>query len=202
MGRKSLAEERREEILAAFERCIGRYGIDVPLERIADEAGVQRSLIRHYLGNREELVAQLIERIAAEYPRRVSELIERERGGGPTGLLDLMFPLGEAEQPREVVPGSGWDALITAVMSAAQGRYPQAKHRLAQMMEQIVEQIADGLAHLFPHAPLDARHEAAYALLCLINSHESLVLLGIGARYSVLARRSAERILEELRVRG
>ena len=48
MGRKSRAEERRELILAAFERCIAHHGIDVPLEQIADEAGVQRSLIRHH----------------------------------------------------------------------------------------------------------------------------------------------------------
>ncbi|NJM06754.1 TetR/AcrR family transcriptional regulator [Candidatus Gracilibacteria bacterium] len=99
MGRKSLAEERREDILAAFERCIARYGIDVPLEQIADEAGVKRSLIRHYLGNRDELVEQVIERIAVEYPRQVASFIIAYRERGLADLLDAFLSRIRQRQP-------------------------------------------------------------------------------------------------------
>ena len=63
MGRPSKKAERTEEIFQAFQRCVIRFGLEgSTLERIAEEAGLQRSLVRHYVGNRSELVEQLAER--------------------------------------------------------------------------------------------------------------------------------------------
>ena len=190
MGRKSLAEERREEILAAFERCIGRYGIDVPLEQIADEAGVKRSLIRHYLGNRDELVDQVINQIAESYPQRVSEWLARGLVDGIDGVLDVFFANG--------VTVTQWDDVIGAVMSTAQGRYPLAKQRLAQMMMEIVDSVAQTLAQLFPGATAAACSEVAYGVVCLTQTNESLLWLGIDPGYTAVARANAERLLSGL----
>src|SRR5215471_6974743 len=71
MGRPSLADTRRPQILRAFEDCVLKYGLEgSSLERIAQQAGVRRSLIRHYFGNKDELaealVAGIIERTIAE----------------------------------------------------------------------------------------------------------------------------------------
>ena len=74
MGRKSLAAARREEILDAFERCVVKYGLEgSSLEQIADEAGMKRSIIRHYIGNRDELVDQLVERAVGNYRAQVMQ---------------------------------------------------------------------------------------------------------------------------------
>ncbi|HEU4325664.1 MAG TPA: hypothetical protein VFS21_21165 [Roseiflexaceae bacterium] len=197
MGRKSRAEVRRAEILAAFERCIVRWGFDVPLEQIADEAGVRRSLIRHYLGNRDELVDQLIAQIAQEYPQRAADFFSRMLERGADGLLDALFPLGAPDDSSEgFVPS--WDAAINALLGTAQGHYPQAKQRLAQMMEQIVEQTAGLLRQHFPRAGSGACYEAAYGLLCLVQSHDMLLSLGMNPRHTVLARASAARLLADL----
>lgn len=57
MGRRDLSEERRPQIIAAAKRAITKYGIDgATQERIAEEAGMSRPHIRHYLGNRDELL--------------------------------------------------------------------------------------------------------------------------------------------------
>lgn len=200
MGRKSRADERREAILAAFERCIGRYGIDVSLEQIADEAGVQRSLIRHYLGNRDELVEQVIARIAEAYPQRVGELFRRGLECGVGCVLDALFP----ERPEDRFWSSGptpdWDAVLDAVLNTGRGRYPQAKERVALMMEEIVVEAAAVLNLLYPQATPARCYEVAYGLLCLAQTHESLLLLGLNPRHTPLARASAERLLAELRV--
>lgn len=197
MGRKSRAEVRRAEILAAFERCIVRSGFDVPLEQIADEAGVQRSLIRHYLGNRDELVDQLIAQIAEVYPQRVVAFFSRGLERGVDGLLDLLFSPDTADgYDAGFVPN--WDAAINALLGTAQGRYPQAKRRLVQMMEQIVEQVADLLHQHFPQANQIACYEASYALLCLIQSHDMLLTLGLDQRFSALARVNSARLLADL----
>ncbi|GAB4188611.1 MAG: hypothetical protein OHK0022_00570 [Roseiflexaceae bacterium] len=201
MGRKSRAEVRRAEILAAFERCIVRSGFDVPLEQIADEAGVQRSLIRHYLGNRDELVDQLIAQIAQQYPQRAIDFFIRGLEGGVDGLLDGLFPLSVASDcDAGFVPN--WDAAINALLGTAQGRYPQAKQRLAQMMEQIIEQAAALLHQHFPQATPADCYEATYGLLCLVQSHDMLLMLGMDQRHTALVRASAARLLSKLDGRG
>jgi AcrR family transcriptional regulator len=194
MGRKSLADERREEILAAFERCIGRYGIDVPLEQIADEAGVQRSLIRHYLGNRDELVDQVIARIAEAYPRRLAALLAPALAAGTSGVLDFLF----ADALKDDGIEADWDAVIMAVVNTAQGRYPQAKERVAQIIVAMVEHLAEALAQLFPQATATRRYAVAYSLFCLAQMNDSLLWLGLAPRHTLLARASAACLLDDL----
>jgi AcrR family transcriptional regulator len=198
MGRKSLADERREEILAAFERCIGRYGLDVSLEQIADEAGLQRPLIRHYIGNRDELVDQLIERIADAYPARVAELFRCGCDRGIDCVLDALFPTAPPDPLQGVLQTADWDTVLDAVMSTARGRYPRAKERVARMMVEIVDAAADVLTLLYPGAGREACYRAAYAVLCMVQTHESLLLLGLDPRHSAMARASAARLLAEL----
>jgi AcrR family transcriptional regulator len=190
MGRKSLAEERRAEILAAFERCIVRYGIDVSLERIAEEAGVQRSLIRHYLGNREEVVEQLIERIAAEYPRDLAACLTAPQVGTAAQMLDYLF--------SETVAAPDWDTLITAVVSTAQDRFPQAKQHIVEMMQAIIALVAARLEAFFPQAPPELCYEVAYSVLCLVQTNESMIWLGLQRRHTGMARASAEVLIRRL----
>lgn len=194
MGRRSLAEERRGEILAAFERCIAREGIDVPLERIADEAGVQRSLIRHYLGNRDELVDQLMARIADQYPRRIADALGPALGDGPGGVLDMLF----ADSPDATC----WDDAILAVVNTAHDRYPQAKAHVTRMAEAIVAHLAAALAQLYPHASPEARYEAAYGVICIVQTDYTLRTIGLDPHHTDLARASAERLLAGLEGRG
>ncbi|HTR91675.1 MAG TPA: hypothetical protein VMI73_08045 [Trebonia sp.] len=62
MGRPSLAAERREQVLGAFARCVARAGFaGTSLENIADEAGLARGHVRHYLGNRHDQMVALAE---------------------------------------------------------------------------------------------------------------------------------------------
>ncbi|MFT6510016.1 MAG: AcrR family transcriptional regulator [Parvibaculaceae bacterium] len=67
MARPSLKAERREQILDAYENCVVRYGVEgATLANVADEAGIARPLIRHNVGNRDDLLALLIERFLVE----------------------------------------------------------------------------------------------------------------------------------------
>jgi AcrR family transcriptional regulator len=82
MGRKSLAKERRAQILDAFYRCIKKYGLHgASTRRIAEEAGVQPSILHHYFKDRdemiEELVANIVDNISVRY------LVEIDRHKNP-----------------------------------------------------------------------------------------------------------------------
>lgn len=71
MGRRSLANERRAQILEAFYRCISKHGLqNSTIKRIAQEAGVQPSILYHYFKNRDELVERLLEKVMEDLTAR------------------------------------------------------------------------------------------------------------------------------------
>ena len=64
MARPSIANERREEILEAFEVCALEKGLEATtLTDVAEQSGLPRSLVRHFMGNRADMVTGLIDRM-------------------------------------------------------------------------------------------------------------------------------------------
>ena len=63
MARPDIKQSRREQILDAFEICVARYGIEgATLAKTADQAGLARPLVRHNVGNRDDLIEALTDR--------------------------------------------------------------------------------------------------------------------------------------------
>ena len=77
MPRPSLKDARRKEILDAYGRCIARHGVaGTTLELIAEEAGLARALIRHNVGNKEEILDAFVERYLTVATAEVDELFD------------------------------------------------------------------------------------------------------------------------------
>lgn len=195
MGRKSLTKERTAEILDAFARSMVKYGLDTSLDQVAEEAGMTRSIIRHYIGNREEVVNTLIERITSDFLaelRAEAEQIPQEQAIPAT--LDYLF--------AHETGYDDYDKLIFSVMMTAQDRYPQAKQMIIRMFEQLITMFAADLKDAYPRAD-DARcRDVAYNVLALAMSNESLMDLGMNQRYSTTARLSAELLIRALEIPG
>jgi AcrR family transcriptional regulator len=63
-GRKSIAAERRAQILDAFHICAVRKGLArASLREVAEEAGVPVSNLHHFFKNRDEMLSELVKRI-------------------------------------------------------------------------------------------------------------------------------------------
>ena len=61
MGRISIADRRRAEILDAFHACAVREGLNAAsIKKIAARAGVPPSLIHHYFKDRNEMIEELV----------------------------------------------------------------------------------------------------------------------------------------------
>jgi len=61
MGRKSLADARRSEIIAAFYRCVVQEGFaGASIRKVAKEAGVQPSVLHHYFQDRDEMIEEMV----------------------------------------------------------------------------------------------------------------------------------------------
>lgn len=77
MPRPSKKEERATEILDAYGRCIARFGVaGTTLEMIAEEAGLARALIRHNVGNKDEILDAFLARFLSQSSTEVEELID------------------------------------------------------------------------------------------------------------------------------
>jgi AcrR family transcriptional regulator len=93
MGRRSLVAERREQILQAAASCIGQHGVEgATQERIAAAAGMSRPHIRHYVGNRDDLLHAVWAETIAPYVDRVRAIrSEGSAGQRVDALLDYLF---------------------------------------------------------------------------------------------------------------
>ena len=66
MGRKDLSAKRKEQIVEAFIICATREGLKNATNRkIAEEAGIQHSIIHHYFKDRTEMLEALMEKVAS-----------------------------------------------------------------------------------------------------------------------------------------
>ena len=194
MGRKSLATERREEILDAFERCVVKYGLEgSSLEQIADEAGMKRSIIRHYIGNRDELVDQLVERAVGNYRAQVMQTFAQVTEAEMVAkVLDELF----TPPPTYNVH----DKIVVDVLMTAKERFPRAKQLLVAMFDELMASFAEDLARVYPKATVDACQRVSYAIFCLSMSNESFLWLGMTPAYNSAARQTAEQLLTLLEV--
>lgn len=192
MPRKSLANERREQLLNAFERCIVKYGLEATsLEQVADEAGMTRSIIRHYIGNRDDLVGALVERRL----RESAQLLEAKYTGlSPTDsvqlTLDTMFAAAPSIDER--------DRVILEIIFTTKGHYPRAKAMLRQAFEDLVRSFATDLRHAYPQATYKRCMQVSYAIICMSEMNEAFMWLGMPQRYNAHAREIAESLLKTL----
>ena len=73
MGRRSVREERRAELVAAFSRVLADHGFaGATMAAVADEAGVAPGLIHHHFEGKQDLLNASLDSLLAGFSRRVS----------------------------------------------------------------------------------------------------------------------------------
>jgi len=191
MGRPSLAAERREQILDAVTLCIGEFGIEgTTLERVAEASGFSRGHIRHYLGNRDDMLTQFQRRLSTRYVQRMRDIGDStEPGQRGTALVRFLFG-------KEWGPGQDSAAINALLWAAARDEDIRAGLRATYLaMERTV---ARGLRADYPDAPAAECASTAYALLCLAFGHSSLLELSYPAARRRTAATVAQQMLDRL----
>lgn len=194
MGRKSLANERSEQILDAFEICIRQYGLEgSSLEQIAQEAGVKRSLIRHYIGNREDLIEAAVNRIINAYREDLANAIQNlSQEQMIPELLDYLF-CHEIEDER-----NHYEILVSALWAVHER--DQNTHRLLLNLYQEMEDlIFQAISYTYPDAPEAQRQGIAFSLMCLANDAWSMVTLGFDKNRIEHGRANAQHLIDSLK---
>ncbi|GAA6151664.1 TetR/AcrR family transcriptional regulator [Pseudoteredinibacter isoporae] len=192
MARPSVKAERTEEILEAFERCVARLGIEgTTLERIAEESGLRRSLLRYHVGNRDKMVQALADR----YIKNSREEARRFLAAMPSSntslaLLDYFFTDTSDEERRRVLVAQ---ALVSGV-----DLYPAIKEQMTQWHRNFVLVLCQVIRVDYPDASDADRNEVAWGIVSLLFNVQLLAALSSNEEFLSDGRRAADRLLKSL----
>lgn len=196
MPRPSMKQQRTEEILQAFARCVARYGLDgSTLERIAEEAGMLRPLVRHFVGNREELEQQLAQRAIQLSQQSWHEFLQYMEGadgaGGAEYLLQGLFAeSGDDSEQLQVT-----EALVLASRSR-----PWLQQLMGRWLTDFEMDIRRLLSKEYPQQPDSAIKAVSFGLISLYLNLDSIVPLNQAENYRESAMEAAIRLLTSLEV--
>lgn len=192
MARPSVKAERTEEILDAFERCVARLGIEgTTLERIAEESGLRRSLLRYHVGNRDKLVQALADRYI-ERTRQESEALQDSmpKDNACPALLDALFNSTEEKDIQYI--------LVAEALVAGAGLYPSIKERMVQWYRNYVEAVANIIKIDYPDSSEDEIRVVAWGIVSIVFNVQSLVPLDADAQFSNDGVQASKRLLASL----
>ena len=191
MPRPSLIAQRREEILNAFERCVARYGVDgATLERTADEAGLQRSLIRHNVGNREDLLNALVDRFINKSNHDIDQLTSTIRESNSAKYIaDYLF--NEEYSDTQSI-------LIAEALMVAAPNYSNIAPRMQKWVEDFSKSLAKLLREFFPDAKTADCRIVAAGIIGIYFNVESLTPLGTMKSFRQSSKHAALRLINTL----
>jgi len=154
MPRPSLKDVRRVEILDAFAACVARFGLEgATLDKVAAEAGLARPLIRHYLGNRQEMVGALIDHVMQRFDGNAQALVaDLPDAGRLEALMDRLFHEG---------PRSAENAALFQVLVGAADRHPGIHQAILDFVVQFETSLDAELAVALPSCGAERRRTVA-----------------------------------------
>src|SRR5882672_8630230 len=123
MGRPSLAEPRRRQIVDGLRTAIVKHGLaGASVQRIAANAGLPAGLIHHYFTSKEDLLIATVDQVVADArdPLKAElDVLDPERA--LERALDFLFLEVPADRDRSV---------LFAEIGVAALRRPQLRRRL------------------------------------------------------------------------
>ncbi|MFB6672104.1 TetR/AcrR family transcriptional regulator [Streptomyces sp. NPDC056390] len=192
MGRRSLAGERKQQIIEATTRCLRRHGLaGATLERIAEESGMSRSHIRHYIGNREDLLLAVVRHLHERYDQAFAASVdEAAQEAKLAAVMDYLYG------PEFTAPGDD-NAVIRELLSAGLDSDAVREAMLAGY-QYTLEAVEAGIAAEHPDASAARRRAAAYGLLCLALGNAVMADMDLRMASGGLVRVAAEAVVEQL----
>lgn len=193
MPRPSLKNVRSKEILRAFAACVARFGLEgATQERIAEAAGVKRTILRHYLGNRDAMIEALIDHVAADFDAQTAMLVAALPADNRlSALLDLLFGAAPTTAPESI--------LVFQALVAAAERYPKARRALWDSTSRFAAALEGELRRANPDASATALSDVALGVMGIYFSAESLAPLEPSGDWRAASRRATERLIASLK---
>lgn len=191
MPRPSIKAERTEQILHAFSRCVARYGLEgTSLERIADEAQLKRSLVRHFVGNRQELVVMLAQRVIDDSDRMWEVTKQNLPAQHPVKQL-LAYLFDEKYSDVETV-------LVISALISASSNDPILRVMMQGWMTHFIDEVSQILKREYSGLSDDDFDAAAFGLVSIYFNIDSLSPLQLCNALRKHARMAASMLIAQL----
>ncbi|MDA7966497.1 TetR/AcrR family transcriptional regulator [Ruegeria sp.] len=192
VGRPSTRDERYVQVMQALVRCVARFGLEgASLTQIAAEAGLTRPLIRHHLGNRDEMIAALQDYVLQSFADQTQALVAAlpKDAAGPT-LIDLLFSDTTGSSPDMV--------LAFAALTARAAEDADLRTACRASLLEFEAAIRGALGQAYPQADDRRVDAAAHGIVALYLNVASLAPLDMPQEWAQTARTLACKLLAEL----
>ncbi|MEO1656954.1 MAG: TetR/AcrR family transcriptional regulator [Pseudomonadota bacterium] len=169
MPRPRLDIERSAQILEAFERCVMRQGLaNTSLTDVANEAGLPRPLVRHFVGNRDDMVTKLFDGMIDRAESQLEAVAEADELP-LAARLDLLFAGVFANETSNALIGELWYLAE---------RDEAIRARLAALYRRACDFVAEGLRMIVPKISAQRAYDISFALVSM--SYGDASFRGIG----------------------
>jgi AcrR family transcriptional regulator len=171
MARPSIKDQRKEEILTAYEVCIGKYGVEgATLNKVAEEANIARPLLRHNVGNRDELLKQALDRFVSNSLNEMKEAYTYFKGN-PEGLFQSLFE-------REISLEDENRVMIASAFIIASQTNSTVKDRVHKWLSQYRDEFNSYFISEYPKLDSEATSHVTDGIMGIYFNVHSLVHLG------------------------
>lgn len=169
MGRPNKTEEKRTQILDAFERVILRDGYaKASQRRIAEEAQVNQPMIHHYFSGSEELLDAMLNRVMQRYQNALQAFVLK---AGKQELSDIIAFVCSKEFHQISKQNEVFFCLI-----GQSGHSDLTFTKISQVYQEFLKTI---VVFLQQAGIKDADH-VGYIIMCLVLGHDWAKKLGFG----------------------
>lgn len=166
VGRPSLKDQRQHEIIEAFIELVAVHGLEhVSLDDVAAAAGVQRAALRHFVGNRDQLITAAITEITRFF------LADLEIRLSLTEVIAMLFDPGRMKSFGVI--DHAWSELMPEAM-----RSPDTRAAIKESYDQLIALISHALRQRHPTATRSQITDTAYAIACMAEHNYVFQRLG------------------------
>ena len=152
---------------------------------------MKRSILRHYVGNREDIVIAMARRFIERYRAGLAAMAAwvGEKNHVDRSI-ECLFASSDAQGFRDV--------LIVESLIAEAGEDQEIRDIVTAVVEETIAVVRDGLRLAYPKASAKQAWTVANGVVGICFNHSSLTPLGLPKRHDEAARRSARLLIETL----
>lgn len=192
---RETSRRRQGQILEAFFNCVARNGLkDSTIANVAEESGLQRTLIYHYFKDREILIDRFIDYMMGRAELRLFRAISRSRSGAPDRfmrLIDYFLGNGDVQDWED-------DFLVFSEVFFLGLRDSHVGERVTAVWSTWLQVLERELTRAYPGVPQSRSSAVAYGLMFIFDQHAYMRILGLDEAQGDHARNAALALLSSL----
>jgi len=171
VARAKIGDQRREQILSAFEQCVIRAGLaKTTLQNVANEADLPRSLVRYFVGNKADMISLIIDRMIDRAESDLASVLREDRDPTFSELLEFVENGAFSNEITNDLIGELW---------YLSEKNEDIKERLSGLYRHLLKMLVDQMAKENIGKDSMARQDFAQAVMSLVYGQESFKAIGL-----------------------